>query len=105
MPKFAITFSRTVAKTARVVINAADLNTAFELVSELDLDDNELNWREQQVSPTDIWGPLAVKTNVKVTPNVQRAVDKIEAKWAALEKKEKEKNERLARRARARVRR
>lgn len=105
MPKFAITLSRSIARTARIVIKADDAASAFDLVSELDLNDIALDWRDQPVGPTDLFGPITVKAGTKVTPNVQRAVDAIEAKWTALEKKEKEKHERVARRTRTRVRR
>jgi len=105
MPKFAITLSRTIARTSRIIIKAADAASAFDLISELDLDDLALDWRDQLVGPTDLFGPISVKSDAKITANVQRAVDDVEAKWAALEKKEKEKNERLARRNRTRVRR
>lgn len=108
MPKFAITLSRTVARTSRIIINANDAASAFDLVSELDLDDIKLAWREQRIGPTDLIGPISLGAHWKVTPNVQRRVDEIEATWAEMEKKEKKekkKNEQSARRNRTRVRR
>lgn len=105
MPKFAITLSRTFEHTARVIIKAADANSAFELMSELNLDHLELDWHEEQIGETYFRGSKPLITRGKVTSDVQRHIDAIEAKWAALEKKEKEKHERAARRTRTRVRR
>lgn len=105
MPKFAITLSRTVARTSRIIISADDAASAFDLVSELDLDDIKLDWREQRIGPTDLIGPISLGAHWKVTPNVQRRVDEIEATWAEMKKKEKKKNEQSARRSRTRIRR